>query len=124
MANVNARGPREMLKALRYSYQGIRAALEFEASFRLEAQLFVIFAPLGFWLGRGAIEKALLIGSMLLVLTVELLNGAIEAIVDKTTPEFHELAGRSKDMGSAAVFLCMLNVLLCWGLIIVEHLRT
>jgi len=78
----------------------------------------VIVIPLGLWLGHGALEKALLCGSPILVLSAELLNSAIEAVVDKVSPEFNELAGRAKDMGSAAVFLLMLNVLLCWTLVL------
>lgn len=101
---------------------GLRAAWRHEASFRLEGYLFVIMFPLGLWLGRGPIEKALLAGSLMLVLSAELLNSAIEAIVDKASPEFHELAGRAKDMGSAAVLMLMINVMLCWGLILVQRL--
>jgi diacylglycerol kinase (ATP) len=121
MANAVSRGPRQILLAMRYSLNGLSAALRHEASFRLECQLFVVFAPLALWLGQTGLERAWLIGSLLLVLVAELLNGAIEAVVDKTTPEFHELAGRAKDMGSAAVFLCMLNVLLSWGLILLPR---
>ena len=97
---------------------GLRAAWRHEASFRLEGYLFVIFFPLGLWLGHGGVEKALLVGSLVLVLSAELLNSAIEAVVDKASPEFHELAGRAKDMGSAAVLLLMINVALCWGLVL------
>ena len=97
---------------------GLRAAWRHEASFRLEGYLFVILFPLGLWLGRGGVEKAILVGSLMLVLSAELLNSAIEAIVDKASPEFHELAGRAKDMGSAAVLLLMANVVLCWGLVL------
>lgn len=122
MANPVSRGPRQILLALRYSMKGLLAAFRFEASFRLELQLFVILAPLGLWLGQSGLERAWLVGALLLVLVAELLNGAIEAVVDKTTPEFHELAGRAKDMGSAAVFLCMLNVCLSWGLILLPRL--
>jgi len=121
MASIESRGPRQMLQAFRYSMQGLKAAWRYESSFRLESYLFLVLAPIALWLGAGAIEKALMVGSLLLVLLVELLNGAIEAIVDKTTPEFNELAGRSKDMGSAAVFLCMVNVFVVWGLILVPR---
>lgn len=103
---------------MRWSWQGMKAGFTYEASFRLEVYLFVIFAPLGLWLGQGPIEKSLLVGSLILVLAAELLNSAVEAIVDKASPEFHVLAGRAKDMGSAAVFLLMMNVLLCWGLVL------
>lgn len=118
MSSTEPRGPRQILKALRWSWQGLKAGFAFEASFRLEVYLFLIFAPLGLWLGSGPIEKAILVGSLILVLSAELLNSAIEAVVDKASPEFHELAGRAKDMGSAAVFLLMINVMLCWGLIL------
>lgn len=118
MPSTEPRGPRQIWRAFQWSMAGLRAAWRHEASFRLEAYLFVIFFPLGLWLGQGAIEKAILCGSLLLVLSAELLNSAVEAVVDKASPEFHELAGRAKDMGSAAVLLLMFNVLLCWGLIL------
>jgi len=118
MPSTEPRGPRQIWRAFQWSMKGLRAAWRHEASFRLEAYLFVIFFPLGLWLGQGPIEKAILSGSLVLVLSAELLNSAIEAIVDKASPEFHELAGRAKDMGSAAVLLLMCNVVLCWVLIL------
>lgn len=118
MPSTEPRGPRQIARALIWSAKGLRAAWAHEASFRLEGYLFVILFPTGLWLGQGAIEKSLLCGSLLLVLSAELLNSAVEAVVDKVSPEFHELAGRAKDMGSAAVFLLMLNVMLCWGLVL------
>ncbi|GMU43346.1 MAG: diacylglycerol kinase [Xanthomonadales bacterium] len=118
MASIESRGPRQMVLALRYSWQGLRAAWRFESSFRLEVWLCLPLLPLALWLGATPVERALLSGSLLLVLAAELLNGAVEAIVDKTTPEYNELAGRSKDMGSAAVFICMLNVIAVWGLLL------
>lgn len=121
MASIESRGPRQVLQAFGYSMQGLRAAWRYESSFRLESYLVAMLAPLALWLGADAIERALMLGALLLVLVVELLNGAIEAIVDKTTPEYNELAGRSKDMGSAAVFLCMVNVVVVWGLILVPR---
>jgi len=121
MPSTEPRGPRQIYKALIWSLKGLRASWTFEASFRLEVYLSIVLFPLGLWLGRGAVEKAMLVGSLVLVLSAEILNSAIEAVVDKTTPEFHELAGRAKDMGSAAVFLLMLNVALCWGLILWQH---
>jgi len=122
MPSTEPRGPKQIYKALIWSAKGLRAGWTYEASFRLEVYLCVIFFPLGLWIGNGALEKALLCGSLLLVLSAELLNSAIEAVVDKVSPEFHELAGRAKDMGSAAVFLLMMNVLLCWGLILWQRL--
>ncbi|MCB1606843.1 MAG: diacylglycerol kinase [Xanthomonadales bacterium] len=107
--------------AFRYSLQGLKAALRHEASFRLEVQLAAILIPLGLYLGGTPTERVLMVGSVLLVLITELLNGSIEAVVDKTTPEFHELAGRAKDMGSAAVFVAMSNVVLTWGLLLLPR---
>ena len=121
MPSTEPRGPKQIYRALKWSLAGLKATWTFEASFRLEVYLFVIFFPLGLWLGRGGVEKAILVGSLLLVLSAEILNSAIEVVVDKTTPEFHELAGRAKDMGSAAVFVLMLNVILCWTLVLWQH---
>ncbi|HMM65323.1 MAG TPA: diacylglycerol kinase [Dokdonella sp.] len=118
MPSTEPRGPRQIVRALVWSAKGLRAAWLHEASFRLEGYLFVVLFPAGLWLGQGALEKAVLCGSLVLVLSAELLNSAVEAVVDKVSPEFHELAGRAKDMGSAAVFLLMLNVMLCWGLVL------
>jgi diacylglycerol kinase (ATP) len=114
MASTEGRGPRQILRAARYSAQGLRAAWRFEASFRLEVYLLCVLVPAALWLGRSVVERALLIVALILVPTMELMNGALEAIVDKTTPEHHELAGRAKDMGSAAVSGCMLMVLILW----------
>jgi len=118
MPSTEPRGPRQIVRALKWSWKGLRAAWSHEASFRLEVLICVVLLPAGLWLGRGAVEKALLAGSLLLVLAMELINSAVEAVVDKVSPEFHELAGRAKDMGSAAVFLLLANVALCWGLIL------
>jgi len=112
------RGPGRIFKAAVWSMQGLRAAWLHESSFRLEVYLTVILAPAALWLSHDAIERVLLIGTLLLVLAMELANSAIEAVIERYGPEHHELAGRAKDMGSAAVFVLMLNVLLCWGLII------
>ncbi|MCJ0825433.1 diacylglycerol kinase [Luteimonas sp. 50] len=112
------RRPGRIVLATKWSLQGLRAAWLNESSFRLEVYLFVVLAPLGLWLGASAIERALLLGSCMLVLSIELLNSAIEAVIERYGAEHHELAGRAKDMGSAAVFVLMLNVLLTWGLIL------
>jgi diacylglycerol kinase (ATP) len=112
------RRPGRILLATRWSLQGLRAAWLHESSFRLEVYLLAILGPLGLWLGQDGIERALLLGSCLLVLSIELLNSAIEAVIERYGAEHHELAGRAKDMGSAAVFVLMMNVLLTWGLIV------
>ncbi|MBF6025552.1 diacylglycerol kinase [Lysobacter niastensis] len=115
------RGPARIFKAAKWSMQGLRAAWLHESSFRLEVYLFVVLAPLGWWAGQTGVERALLVGSMLLVLSVELLNSAVEAVIERYGPEYHELAGRAKDMGSAAVFVLMMNVLLTWGAILLPR---
>jgi diacylglycerol kinase (ATP) len=115
------RRPSRIFKATIWSLQGLRAAWLHESSFRLEVYLLIVLAPLALWLGQTGVERALLLGSCLLVLGIELLNSAIEAVIERYGPEFHELAGRAKDMGSAAVFVLMLNVLVVWGLILVPR---
>ena len=116
------RGPRRILQAARWSWQGLRAAWLHESSFRLEVCLLVLLGPLALWLGDTPVERVLLVAPLLLVLAMELLNSAIEAVIERYGSEIHELAGRAKDMGSAAVFVLMMNVLLCWGLILAPRL--
>jgi len=116
------RGPGRVFKAAVWSWQGLCAAWRHESSFRLEVCLFVVLAPLALWLGGTPVERVLLVGSMLLVMAMELANSAIEAVIERYGPEYHVLAGRAKDMGSAAVFVLMMNVLLCWGLILLPRL--
>lgn len=119
-SNIN-RGPRQIWLALIWSLKGLREGWRVEASFRLEVVLLVILFPLGLWLGHGAIEKALLAGSLLPVLAAEMLNSGLEALVDKLWPQRHEMAGRAKDMGSAAVFLLMVNMLVIWTIILLPR---
>ena len=107
-------GLRRIWNALFYSLDGFRAAFRHEDAFRQEAMLAAVLVPLAFWLGKSGMEKALLSGAVILVLVVELLNSGIEAVVDKASPETHELAKRAKDMGSAAVLLSLLNALIVW----------
>jgi diacylglycerol kinase (ATP) len=90
-----------------YSLAGLRAGWD-EAAFRLEACLAVVMVPVAFWIGRNWTEVALLAGSVLLLMIVELLNTAVEAAIDRIGPEWHALSKRAKDMGSAAVFLATL----------------
>ncbi len=119
-SNVN-RGPRQIWQALIWSLHGLREGWRVEASFRLEVILCVILFPLGLWLGHDALEKALLAGSLLPVPAAEMLNSGLEAIVDKLWPGQDPVAGRAKDMGSAAVFLLMVNVLVIWTIILVPR---
>jgi diacylglycerol kinase (ATP) len=110
-------GIRRIVNATFFSLAGLRAAWQQEAAFRQEVMLAVVLIPTGVWLGRTAVERALLIGSCLLVLVVELLNSGIEAIVDRVGLEPHRLSGQAKDLGSAAVFVSLTLVLVVWGLI-------
>ena len=122
MPGIGFRGnPRQLFNAFRWSMKGLHAGWRHEASFRLEAMLAIVMVPLGLWLGHGALEKIALVLPAVLVLSAELLNSAIEAVVDKVSPEFHELAGRAKDMGSAAVFLLLMFTVLSWALILVPR---
>ena len=110
------------MRAAKWSMLGLRAAWLHESSFRLEVCLFAVLGPVGWYLGATAVERVLLIGSLLMVMATELLNSAVEAVIERYGPEFHVLAGRAKDMGSAAVFVLMMNVLLCWALILLPRL--
>lgn len=111
------KGIARIIDAAGYSYKGLVAAFKYESAFREELLLGAILLPLAIWLGQTAVEYALLIGCLLLVLIVELLNSAIEAVVDRAGEEYHELAGRAKDMGSAAVMIALFNVFVIWGVI-------
>jgi len=107
-----------LVKATGYSWAGLCAVWRHEAAFRQEILLAVIACPLGIWLGNNGVERALLLGSIILVLIVEMVNSALEAIVDRQGKEFHELAGRAKDIGSAAVLLSLIHVVLVWFLVL------
>jgi len=106
-----------LLKAVGYSADGFKAAFS-EAAFRLELVLSAILIPLGLYLGKGGVDRALLVGSVLLVLVVELLNSAIEAAVDRVSLDPHALSKRAKDIGSAAVSLALVNATLVWLLVL------
>jgi diacylglycerol kinase (ATP) len=108
-----------IVRAARYSLAGLRAAIANEAAFRQELALFIVLAPLGLWLGRNGVERTLLLGSLLLVLIVELLNSAIETLVNRIGSEHHELSGVAKDVASAAVFVALIQVPIVWALILV-----
>jgi diacylglycerol kinase (ATP) len=108
-------------RAAGYSVSGLKAALVNETAFRQEMALFVLLAPLGLWLGRDGVERSLLVGSLVLVLVVELLNSAVEAAVNRIGNEPHELSGRAKDIASAAVFLSLLLVALVWVLVLFDR---
>lgn len=110
---------RRLLGALGYSLQGLRACFRHEEAFRTETVLAILLTPVAFLLADHYLELILMLGSMLLVLIVELLNSAVEAVVDRIGEERHELAGRAKDQGSAAVLLSMVLFVLVWGFCLV-----
>ena len=107
-----------MLDATRYSLEGLAAAARHELAFRLELAAAAVLLPLALWLGQGGTARALLAGSVMLVLIVELVNSAVEATVDRISLENHGLAKRAKDIGSAAVMLSLVNAALVWALVL------
>ena len=114
MAKPGKVGLERVLDATRYSYQGLRAQWRYEAAFRQEVWLFLVALRLALWLGDSALEKALMIFSVGLVLVVETINSSIEAVVDRISNEKHELSGRAKDLGSAAVMLSLSLAGMVW----------
>lgn len=118
MAGRNLTGWARIVAACVNSIKGFRAAWVSEEAFRQEVLLLVLTGPLGLWLGRTGMEKALLVGSILLVIIVELLNTGIEMVVDRIGSEHHELSGRAKDVGSAAVFASLALAGLVWLLLL------
>lgn len=105
-----------------YSLQGLKSAYRHEAAFRQECWLVAVLLPVALLWNPGVVKTILLIGSLILVPIVELLNSAIEAVVDRIGPEHHELSGRAKDIGSAAVLLTLLLMSLTWGLVLLDAL--
>ncbi len=103
-----------LVRAIGYSLAGFLATWRSEASFRQEVLVFIMFAPLGLWLGRTGVERAMLVGTLMVVLIVELLNTAIETVVDRIGETHDELSGRAKDMGSAAVLVSLVLVVFVW----------
>ncbi len=118
MGKPASTGIRRIIRAAGYSWAGFRSAFIHEAAFRQELALSLVLLPLALWLGDSGIERALLAGSWLMVLVVELLNSALEAVVDRAGTEHHPLSGRAKDMGSAAVLLAIIIAVLVWVLIL------
>ncbi len=118
MAYSGNTGLTRIRKAIVFSWQGFAATYQHEEAFRQEVWLALVLIPAAFWVGDSTLERIVLIVSVLLLMLTEILNSAIEAVVDRFGNEQHELAGRAKDMGSAAVFLAVVIVILCWGMIL------
>ncbi len=112
-------GLRRLVNAFGYSLAGFKAAFKYEDAFRQEVFFAVLLIPLAFYLASDPLHRALMIGSILLVLMVELLNSAVEAVVDRVSVERHELAKRAKDIGSAAVFIALTNAVVIWSLLLI-----
>jgi diacylglycerol kinase (ATP) len=110
-------GLRRIVNATFFSFAGLKTAWQSEAAFRQECLLAAVLIPAGLWLGQNAVQRALLIGSCLLVLIVELLNTAVEYVVDRVGMDHHRLSGQAKDVGSAAVFMSLALTLIVWVLI-------
>jgi diacylglycerol kinase (ATP) len=122
MAKPGYQGLTRIIKAAGYSAKGFRAAWKYESAFRQEIVLTGALIPLAFWLGRDPVEIGMLISCLLLVVIVELLNSAIEAVVDRVGDEPHQLSGRAKDLGSAAVFVALILAGVLWVSVIIDHL--
>ncbi|QJT78609.1 diacylglycerol kinase [Kosakonia sp. MUSA4] len=122
MAN-NTTGITRIIKAAGYSWKGVRAAWINEAAFRQELVAVVFAIIIACWLDIDTVTRVLLISSVSLVMIVEILNSAIEAVVDRIGSEFHELSGRAKDMGSAAVLMSILLALFTWISLLWSHFR-
>lgn len=108
-------GITRLIKAIGNSQAGFASAYRTEAAFRQEVWLAIVLIPAALWVDVGLLERALLVGSLLLVMMVELLNSGIEAVVDRISLERHELSKHAKDVGSAAVLLALINFLAIWG---------
>ena len=116
MGKTGATGLRRIINAFGYSLKGMHAAFKHESAFRQETALLIVLLPIAILLGQNIVDYSILIGSLLLVMIVELLNSAVEAVVDLVSDEHHKLAGRAKDMGSAAVFIALVNVIVIWSM--------
>ena len=110
-----------ILRAVVYSWDGLKAAWTREMAFRIETIVIAVLLPIGMWICATAVERALLIGSSMLVLITELLNSAVENVVDRIGSEHHILSKHAKDLGSAAAAVSMLTAAIIWGLIFYER---
>lgn len=121
MGKTGVTGIQRIINAAGYSWKGIRSAYRHEAAFRQELWMAILLVPAGIYLGATFLDKAILVCSVLFVLVVELLNSAIESVVDRISDEHHELAGRAKDMGSAAVLFALIMTAIAWAAVLFEH---
>ncbi|MDX1351833.1 MAG: diacylglycerol kinase [Thiomicrorhabdus sp.] len=115
-------GLKRIFYAAGYSWKGFKSTWKHEAAFKQEVILFTLMIPLAFWIGDTASERVILIAVLLIVLVVELLNSAVESVVDRIGEDYHKLSGRAKDQGSAAVFLSFFIAILVWGGFIISKI--
>ena len=109
-----------IVRAAGYSLLGLRTAVQHHTAFRQEVIVGVVLVPAAVWLGETGLERAALLASLMLVLIVELLNSAVETVVDRVSTEPNELSGQAKDLGSAAVFVSLVNVPVVWGFVLLD----
>jgi len=121
MAKPGNTGFRRVVNATFYSFAGLRTAWRTEAAFRQECLAVLVLIPIAVWLGQSAVQRVLLLSSCVFVLIVELVNTAIELVVDRVGTDHHELSGRAKDVGSAAVFTSIALAMLVWGFVAWER---
>jgi diacylglycerol kinase (ATP) len=121
MGSENENIFRHIKNAVIYSWDGLKTAWDNEMAFRTEAIVIALIMPIGIWMGETSVQWALLIGSSMMVLITELLNSAVEKVVDRIGPEHHLLSKQAKDLGSAAAAMSMLTAVVVWGLIAYER---
>lgn len=121
MSKPGKTGLVRVIDAFGYSMKGLAATWKYEAAFRQEVMLAVILVPTAFWLAQSHIELILLISSVMWVLMAELANSSVEAVVDRTGSERHELSGRAKDIGSALVFVSLTLMVIVWAIIAINR---
>jgi len=112
------KGIPRLIAATKYSAAGLKATFKSEEAFRLEVYALIVLGPLGMWLGEGGVEKVLLVGSVVFLIIVELLNTAIEVVIDRISEDYHPLSGRAKDIGSACVLISIGLVVMTWGMLL------
>ena len=122
MAKPGKTGLSRIVDASKYSWLGYKSGFKYEAAFRQELFLAVFLVPAAIYFSENSLELAVLLGSLFLVLIVVLLNSGIEAIVDRVSDDYHELSGRAKDLGAAAVMTALINVIVIWAVIFIPKL--
>ena len=121
LAHKKTTGLRHTVEALAYTAAGFKAAYKYESAVRQEVVVFSVLIPAAFWLGSSAVETAYLITTCLFIVMAEIMNAAVESVVDRIGAEYHELSGRAKDLASAAVYVGWINLIITWPLFIFDR---